>query len=67
VTEDNTAIVLSERDELLARAWLAYHELKPRRDTIFPPGVRKFHSIIDSKNDRDQRIINWFLSQQPKS
>ena len=65
--EDAMTSARNERDELLERAWLAYRELKPRRDSIFPPGVRKFRSIIDSKNDRDQRLIDWFLSLQNKS
>jgi hypothetical protein len=53
------------RDEvdygLSERAWEAYRSADPR-PKVFPRGVRKFHSIQDSKADRDRRLIEWFLS-----
>jgi hypothetical protein len=56
---------MDDRDELLERAWSAYRAMSPSpRSKVFPPGVRKFHSIFDMKNDRDQRIIDWFLSHE---
>jgi hypothetical protein len=62
--ENRTA--LDERYELLERAWSAYRAMNPRPE-VFPRGVRKFHSIIESKNDRDQRLIDWFLSHERES
>jgi hypothetical protein len=56
---------LDERYELLERAWSAYRAINPPpRSEVFPRGVRKFHSIFDMKNYRDQRIIDWFLSRE---
>jgi hypothetical protein len=52
--------------ELLERAMVAYRATEPR-PRIMPTGVRKFHSIEESKADRDRRIIEWFLSTQEPS
>jgi len=57
-----------EREALLQRAWAAYRAIDPPpHSEVFPRGVRKFRSIEDMSNDKDQRIIDWFLRHERKS
>jgi hypothetical protein len=57
----NDCTLFAEGDELLERAWEAYRATNPR-PRLFPAGVIKYHSFMESRADRDQRVINWFLS-----
>jgi len=50
-----------EHGEFLERAWEAYRMTTPR-PRLFPRRVRKYHSYLELVIDRDQRVINWFLS-----
>ena len=63
---DDYGFALNERDERLARAREAFSGTTPRPD-IFPKGVRKFRSLYEMKADRDQRIIDWYLSRDSAS
>ncbi len=54
--------LFADHDELLERAWEAYRTTNPR-PRLFPAGVIKYHSFMESRIDRDQRVINWFLSR----
>lgn len=51
-----------EHGEFLERAWETYRATTPR-PRLFPSRVNKYHSYLDLLLDRDQRVINWFLSQ----
>jgi hypothetical protein len=41
----------------------AYRSM-PSPPRLFPPGVRKYHSVMESNADREQRLIDWFLSRE---
>ena len=50
-----------EAGDLLERAWEAYRAMNPR-PRLYPSGVMKFHSYFELRLERDQRVVNWFLS-----
>ena len=50
-----------EAEDLLERAWEAYRATKPR-PRLYAPGVFKYHSYSELRLDRDERVVNWFLS-----
>ena len=51
-----------EHGEFLERAWDAYRAMNPR-PRLFPFGLFKYHSYLELVLDKDQRVINWYLSQ----
>jgi len=62
-TDYDEGYVYLDHEELLERAWDAYRATTPR-PRLFPPGVFKYHSYLEMKADRAQRVINWFRSLQ---
>jgi hypothetical protein len=66
MTKADEQSVFDHRAVLLERAWEAYQAL-PSPPRLFPPGVRKYHSVYEADADRDQHVVDWYLSQQPKS
>jgi hypothetical protein len=51
----------AEADDLLGRAWEAYRAMNPR-PRLYASGVFKYHSYFELRLDRDERVVNWFLS-----
>jgi len=62
-TDYDEGYVLLDHEELLERAWEAYCATTPR-PRLFFSRVRQYHSYLEMKADRAQRVINWFRSLQ---
>jgi hypothetical protein len=50
-----------EEEDLLDRAWKAYRATEPR-PRLYASGVFKYHSYFELRLDREERVVNWFLS-----
>ena len=60
-TDYDEGYVILEHEEFLERAWEAYRATTPR-PRLFLSRVMKYHSYLEMKADRAQRVIDWFLS-----
>jgi hypothetical protein len=60
-TDYDEGYVILDHEEFLEQAWEAYRATTPR-PRQFLPGVYKYHSYLEMKAERAQRVIDWFLS-----
>ncbi len=60
MTTDYDDYLVLDHEEFLERAWEAYRAMTPR-PRLFLPGVYKYHSYLEMKAERAQRVIDWFL------
>ncbi len=60
-TDYDEGYVILDHEEFLEQALEAYRATSPR-PRLFLSGVYKYHSYLEMKAERAQRVINWFLS-----